>query len=384
MIKFSKNNYCISCNKKMYMLINLPKFPVTEFFINKKEKPNKNFLVDQKLLYCEKCNHLSIEKFLDKKFIYSNQKTESGQSQGALNCLKKFYLFFRKDRCMEKDLNIIDIGGNDSSFLGHFKSKNRINIDPNGFSFDKKIKILKLFFEKIDFSKFRSKKRNIFFLSHTIEHLENPDNLIKNISANMKMEDSLFLQFPCLEELYYHQRYDQLCHQHLNIFSLRSISKLLKKYNLNIQNFEYDSEHFGTLRLKATLKNKKVKIPYLFIKKKQIVESYEKFQNYYLRFNDIYLKILKNGQGYGAGILVPVLNYYLPIINDLKNIFDDNKKKFNKKYIDMNPIIKNSSFLDRSKPVLITSISSRLAIRNIFNKLNSMKVEKIIIPSISL
>ena len=48
-------------------------------------------------------------------------------------------------------------------FLNYLKQKNKINIDPNAYDKDKKIKIYKTFFDKINFAKFKSKNKNIFF-----------------------------------------------------------------------------------------------------------------------------------------------------------------------------------------------------------------------------
>ena len=94
--------------------------------------------------------------------------------------------------------------------------------------------------------------------------------------------------------------------------------------------------------------------------------------------------MFENGQGFGAGILVPVLNYYLPLINNLKYIFDDNKFKTEKKFITLNPIIKNSNQINKLKPIIITSVSSRLATRNIIKLLHRLNFKNIIIPSLSL
>ena len=53
-IKNSKNKFCICCNSKLKKkVINLPKFPVTEFYISCDEKVNHNYLVNQAYFYCD-------------------------------------------------------------------------------------------------------------------------------------------------------------------------------------------------------------------------------------------------------------------------------------------------------------------------------------------
>lgn len=383
-IKFIKNSICLCCGKKLRKAINLPNFPVTEFYVRDTEKINKNYLIDQAYLFCNNCKHLTISKTLDPNFIYSNYTAVSGNSQGAYKCLKNFHTFFKKDKISLFDCNIIDIGGNDSSFLKFFKVKNRVNIDPNARSDEKKIKIYKTFFDKIDFSRFKSKKKNIFFSSHTLEHLEKPQDLIKKISKNMKDKDKLYLQFPCLERLILKQRFDQLCHQHLNFFSINSINKLLNLNHLYINRYEYDDSHFGTLRIMAAKKIRTIKFKENNIDLENIKKSFFLFRSKCRIFNKKKLKKLIHGQGFGAGILVPVLNYFLPSINNLKYIFDDNHDKLNKKFITMKPTIVSSKKINLNEPIIITSISSKMATRNIFAKLKKIGAKKIIVPRLSV
>ena len=88
----------------------------------------------------------------------------------------------------------------------------------------------------------------------------------------------------------------------------------------------------------------------------------------------------KNGQGFGAGLMVPILAYYLPMINNLDLIVDENKTKHGKKFINLKPVIKDISFLDK-KPILITSVSTKAAGRSIFDKLSKLGMDDICIPS---
>lgn len=381
MISFKINKFCLSCHKKLKKVIELPKFPITEFYIRSNQKINKDYLINQAYLYCNNCNHMTIRKTIDPKFIYSNYTTISSQSHGASECLKNFYFFFKKDNIDYFKSSIIDIGGNDSSFLKLFKAKNKINIDPNGYSNEKKIKVYKTFFDKINFNKFKSDNQNIFFSSHTLEHLDKPEDLIKNISLNMKNADRLYLQFPSLERLILNKRFDQLCHQHLNFFSINSINKLLNLNKLYINRYEYDDSHFGTLRLSVTKKNKNINIKKNIINHKIIKDSFFSFRLKCAIFNKKKLQKIKNGQGFGAGILTPVLAYFYPNLKKLKFIYDDNSSKFMTKFISMNPIINDPKNINLNKEIVITSTSTNFAPREIKKRLLKMGCKKIIIPS---
>ena len=57
--------------------------------------------------------------------------TVTHSSGGAVLCLENFYNYQKNNKSLKK-FNIVDIGGNDSTFLNFFNPiKKLINIDPN-------------------------------------------------------------------------------------------------------------------------------------------------------------------------------------------------------------------------------------------------------------
>ena len=52
-------------------------------------------------------------------------------------------------------------------------------------------------------------------------------------------------------------------------------------------------------------------------------------------------------------------------------------------YINLNPLIKNSKYLDKNTPTLITSITTKEAGRQIFKKLINLGVKNITLPAIN-
>lgn len=388
-LKIKPNKDCPVCGissknkKQIKQLINLPRYPITEFYRKKNEKIITESLKDQKVMFCKNCDHMFLKNILDVREIYANYITSSNSSRGAILCLENFHKFIVKNVNKISNCNLIDIGGNDSSFLNMFENHlaKKINIDPNAYSKNKKVIIKKMFLENINFREFTNyKKKNVYVSSHTLEHLENPKKLLIDLSKNLRNDDIVFLQFPSLEKLIEHKRFDQICHQHINYFSLFSIDKLLRKLKLKILDYEFDTSHFGTLRLKIKrgINKRKIRKQKLYqISKK----SYSIFSEYYSNLEKSIKELFINGQGYGAGLMVPILAYHLPVINELNFIIDENKDKLNKRFSNLNPLIKDLKKLDLNKPVLITSVSTKEAGRNIFNKLSNLGIKDICLPS---
>jgi hypothetical protein len=155
---------------------------------------------------------------------------------------------------------------------------------------------------------------------------------------------------------------------------------LLNLNNLYINRYEYDDSHFGTLRLLATKKNKFIKIKSININLKIIKKNFSLFCLKCKVFNNNQLKNIKNGQGFGAGILTPVLAYFFPNLKKLKYIYDDNNTKFKTKFISMNPIIEDPKNINQNEKIVITSTSTNFAPRDIKKRLLKLGCKKIIIP----
>jgi len=376
-------NNCPCCENQADVLLDLPSYPITEFFTDNINNKSLEGFYDQTLLFCDSCHHLFLKYILDPKIIYNNYLTTSNSSKGAIDCLIDLKSFISKNINTNHFDTIVDFGGNDSTFLSFYENshENLINVDLNASAKSKKIHLIKKSLEDFDPLSIDNFNSKLIISSHTIEHVKSPSSFIEKISKCINDDDVLFLQFPSLELLVSDLTFDQICHQHLNIFSLKSIEILLNSFGLFIQSHEFDSKHFGTLRLMISRKNNKYShYPNLDFFK--IKESLKIFKNYYTELNESLSKNIKSACGFGAGLMVPTLSYFLPAINDLDFIYDQNPSRVNKRFVNMSPIIIDAQNMDINKNFIITAISTKVATRQILNYLLKNNVTNIIIPKI--
>lgn len=379
---------CPCCNSSTEVVFDLPKYPITELYRPMEDTSKPYGFIDQVARFCSNCSHFFLEKILDPEVIYSNDNyiTSTLSSKGATDCLDEFYNFIEKNSHENEFINknIIDIGGNDSYFLKKFinNSNKLINIDPHASSDIDEIKLKKSFFESLDFEEFKTKEKCIFVSSHTFEHLEDPVSVLINLSKIIKTEDELYLQFPSIEKLVDFSRYDQICHQHINLFSINSVASVLEKEGLFLNAFEFDTFHFGTIRLKFT-RNKNLKKDRDLLSISTVENSYQNYKSFYNILNSLIEDKFDNGQGFGAGLMVPTLSYHLSCIDKLDRIIDENPHRVGKKYINLSPKISGTESFDLSQPILITSISTKAAARAIFSKLDKLGFKDICFPIIS-
>jgi hypothetical protein len=150
-----------------------------------------------KIFFCEKYNHAFLEKILDTNLIYKFYHTKSSNSQGAVLALNSFYSFLKKNSKNLNKYNIVDIGGNDSTFLKMFTNNKevKVNIDINAVSNNKKIIAVKKPIEKIEKTDIPFLKNNkIYVSSNVLEHLSDPSSLVKFIAKISEEKDEIYFQ----------------------------------------------------------------------------------------------------------------------------------------------------------------------------------------------
>ena len=174
-IKFTNSKMCPCCNQLAEGIIKIEKYLLTEFYKEyENESGELSEFLDQELCYHEQYDHFYFEKIIDIREIYTNYLTTTNSSNGAIDYLLNLKKFINKKLDVENLTYVINIGGNDSYFLGLFdKSKfDLVNIDANAEGVDG-ISINRSFLEDEDLSAL-SKDSKIIVSSQTIEDIEIP------------------------------------------------------------------------------------------------------------------------------------------------------------------------------------------------------------------
>lgn len=388
-IAFSKRTACVICEKPFSEpLIDLPDFPLTEIYIPERVTEKLGY-VDQKFYFCEHCGHGQLGHLVDKTILYGHcYRTRTSISPSAMGALDVFLNFIENVMGNRKFQTLLEVGCNDLHFLHRFKDRAQMlyGIDPilkgreNELS-EKKIKLIGDFFENVDLQK-AGIKPDLILSSHTFEHVERPAELIDKLIRGASDDALFFFQFPGLESLVQDCRFDQMYHQHLNYFSVSSVKFLLEKLDAELISHEVNPYHWGALMI-AFRKKKANAVRPPRLESSLIKARYEVFKEC-MRVTADRLAALKdqNLYGFGAAMMLPVLDYYIPGLRSLKYILDDDKEKENLYYLNFPVQIKSSAAVQNFKEavVVLTAIYSLTTQRAIVKRLMDLKVKQIILP----
>ena len=388
-MKYKRINKCTICNKKISSnnKIFFKKFPITEIFVNKPSQKNINFR--QQINFCNDCNHISLGYQYDPSNFYNENYLNSSQSYSNKFSNSFFLKFIKKNLNMNK-IKVIEIGANDLYLLEQFKkySSKAIAIDPcvtpnEKFKF---IKCIKKFAENVNLSEI-SFKPDVVLCSQTLEHTENPEKFIASTIKFGNNNTKYFFQFPSCESLIDRYAFDQLHHQHFNLFSLNSIQKILTRNNLTLIDYDFNEFHYGSLMIyfKVNKKTKKIKTQKSNVLLAQRYNVYKKFIENTISIVKRYKSRKYKIYAVGAGLMTPVLNFQLNgLFNMVDNILDDDKNKINKYFPNINAKIKSLKKTKLNNAVaIISSTASSITTRKLISIVEKKNAKIIVVPTLS-
>ena len=217
-----------------------------------------------------------------------------------------------------------------------------------------------------------------------------PGRLIQRLVDRATSGTIFFFQFPSLEMLVKDARFDHVFHQHLNYFSLKSVSHMLKAVGAELVDCKINPFHWGALMIAFRKKDRNNINPYKGSAKfsgpvtdEKILKGYSIFKDWMAAAGE-QLKSFKDEEiyGYGAALMLPVLDYHLKGLDNLNCIIDDDENKDGLYYINLPIQIKSKDAISDFKRgvFVITAINSLHTLRTIISKLIELRPKRIIIP----
>lgn len=395
-VPFSRRTACLVCDTVPDSpLIELPEFPLTEFFIDNAPAERLGF-ADQEFHLCKVCGHGQIANVVDPSLLYGDTYvTRTSTSPSAMAAIDEFIVFIDKVAGKREFECAVEIGCNDLYTLRKLKARARrlYGIDPifrtrSPEETDEKIEVIGDFVENVDLGGLEG-RIDLVLSSHTLEHLDDPRRLIERLLQHSHPETLLFFQFPGLESLVFESRFDRIFHQHLNYFSLESIAYLVRSLGGDLIDYRVNADHWGTLMVafRPGGTQKTSTHPPRAITPAQITSRFSFFRDSldlaarrleFLRDRPVY--------GYGAAAMLPILDYYMKNLSLLDCVLDEDPRKAGSWYLNVPLQIRNPSEIAALKEaaVMVTAINSKQPMRAIMGKLLGMGVKEIITPLNSL
>jgi len=259
LIKNKKVTKCLLCsNNKLKKIFNLGNFYVSNF-VQKKNIIKGNVKCPLNLLYCKKCtliqlSHIAPQELMYRRFYWY----KSGVTKTMRNGLKELYLSSLKHIDLKKKDTVLDIGANDGTLLKYYKKNfTTIGCEP-AKNLTKSLKknckfIINNFWSYKNLTKIIKKnnldKPKIITAIGMFYDLENPNKFIKDAALALHDDGIFIAQLMCLKSMIDKNDIGNICHEHIEFYSLKSLKYLFENNGLEIFKIEENNINGGSYRI---------------------------------------------------------------------------------------------------------------------------------------
>lgn len=215
------------------------------------------------LVLCRKCHLLQLKHTVPPDALYRNYWYFSGTNQTMRSALKNIANTAEKLAHLEKGDAVLDIGCNDGTLLASYETNNiyRIGFDPaenlstrSGAIADK---LVTDFFNSTawqrdpELSKHRPK---IITSIAMFYDLEDPNAFVADVRKVIHPDGLWIVQMSYLPLMLKTNELGNICHEHLEYYSLYSFEHLLQRHGFEIVDVELNDVNGGSIRAYIRLK----------------------------------------------------------------------------------------------------------------------------------
>lgn len=222
-----------------------------------------------KLVKCDEttegCGHVQLEHTFDLPTMYGDEYGyRSGLNSSMVRHLKSKYEKIVKFLTLNDRDVVIDIAGNDGTFLGFFPTNLKLlSIDPTSKKFSKYYKshvdyAPDFFSEKLYKSYFQDQNAKLVTSFSMFYDLEDPCQFAKEINNILDPEDGVWvLEQSYMPEMLRVNSFDTVCHEHLSYYGMRQLKYIMDQSGFKIIDFEFNDINGGSISMMVANKNSK-------------------------------------------------------------------------------------------------------------------------------
>lgn len=244
-------NTCRVCNSALEPILDLGNHYVSDF-----PKPNDaaSLKAPLELSLCRRCHLLQLRHTVDPNDMYRNYWYRSGTNQTMRNALADIANKAETLVHLQEGDAVLDIGCNDGTLLASYRTGDiiKIGIDPSNVAeIAQKVadKIVIDFFSAEVYAKAMSNKRAKIVTSIAMFYdLEDPNRFVSDIKRVLELDGLWVIQMSYLPLMLKTNEFGNICHEHLEYYSLQSLEYLLNLHGFEVVDVELNDINGGSLR----------------------------------------------------------------------------------------------------------------------------------------
>ena len=231
-----------------------------QFVTNFVEKPNRDHVKGPlELVLCNVkdggCGLLQLRHTLNRDILYRKYWYKSGISTTMVKALADIVSSAEKLVKLSPGDLVVDIGSNDGTLLRQFKTPGLMTVgfEPSNLwklGIEGTSKIINDYFNFEAFKKeFGGKKAKLMTSIAMFYDLEDPNTFVEDVKKCLDKDGVWIIQMNYLGLMLENNTFDNICHEHLEYYSLLSLSNLLDRHNMEAFDVELNDVNGGSFRI---------------------------------------------------------------------------------------------------------------------------------------
>ena len=249
---------CRSCGKEnLKNIISLGSHYISNFISSKEELGTK---VPLNLVLCDEeeggCGLLQLEHNAPDKEMWNNKYWYKSAINPTIRAdLKDIVDNVERRILLNEDDLVVDIGCNDGTMMTYYQNEGikKIGFDPSPNvakeAEEKGIKVINNYFNRENFiEEFGDEKAKVITAISMFYDLEDPNTFLEDINYCLEKDGLFIIQQNYLIKMLENNGLDNICHEHREFYSLRSLENLLKRHNLEVFDVLLNGINGGSIR----------------------------------------------------------------------------------------------------------------------------------------
>jgi len=259
--KIKKVLHCRICGGETFCAIDLGYQP----FANALEtEPRLNVRTyPLKMHVCKVCSTGQLSYCAGSEELYKNYLYVSPDSAILEEHFRKILDFLLENSYLDNMSNVLEIGSNIGSFLNFIKPhvNTIVGVDPAAniakMANENGIPTVNDFFNSSSAENILKKdgKKDIIIARHCFAHNEKPGLMLEGAQKLLSDDGVLLVENAYFLDTVMHLEVDQIYHEHMYFYNLRSISEIFNNYGFKLVDAYYSAIHGGTILYVGKLKN---------------------------------------------------------------------------------------------------------------------------------
>jgi hypothetical protein len=256
----------ISDSEELINVLDLGLQPLANSLKKKKFEDEKKYPLT--LSFCEKSSLLQLNETIKKEILFDSYVWVTSTSSTAKNYAQTFYKSVTENIKLDKSKDlIIEIASNDGTFLKPFVSngyKKVLGVDPakniSDLANKNNVKTINNYWGEELSEQLLKQHGNakLVFARNVIPHVSELNSVMAGVEKILSEDGVGIFEIHDANIIFNELHYDSVYHEHLCFFTLKSITYLLNKFNLNPFNIKRSPISGGSFVIYFSKKKKDV------------------------------------------------------------------------------------------------------------------------------